>query len=107
MNSGALSDDGAMANSATSPAQCISENSQENDRCNDTLEGEEVLDLGVRNAQEWKLKEEVQHKATHSCRCNALTLGYVIWNIGEAWPDGCEQNRHALTASCGLDAELS
>jgi len=27
----------------------------------------------------------------------------VIGNFGKAWPDSCEQDGHALTASRGLD----
>jgi hypothetical protein len=27
----------------------------------------------------------------------------VIGDVGKAWPDGCEQDGHALTASRGLD----
>jgi hypothetical protein len=35
-----------MADGATGPTQRVTENGQENDWCNNTLEGEEVLDLG-------------------------------------------------------------
>ncbi len=59
--------------------------------------------LGVRYAEEGDLKHEVEHKATHSCRGDALASGYSIGDVGKAWPDGCEQDGHALTASCGLD----
>ncbi len=99
------------------------ENGQENDRCNKTLESEEILDLGgvsqvheppggglaagsylsIRYAEEGDLKHEVEHKATHSCRGDALASGYSIGDVRKAWPDGCEQDGHALTASCGLD----
>ena len=27
----------------------------------------------------------------------------MIRDVGKAWPDGCEQDGHALTASGGLD----
>ena len=59
--------------------------------------------FSIRYAQEGKLKQEVKHKATHSCRGDALVLGYVVGDVGIARPDGCEQDGHALTASRGLD----
>jgi hypothetical protein len=59
--------------------------------------------LGVRDAEEGKLKQEVENKATHSTRGDALVEGNVIGNVSKAWPDGCEQNGHALTASGSLD----
>lgn len=46
MHSRAFSDDRAVADGATSPAQSVSEDGEEDDWCNDRLEGEEVLNLG-------------------------------------------------------------
>ena len=46
MNSGTLGNDGAVADGATGLVQSITENSQENDWCDNTLEAKEVLDLG-------------------------------------------------------------
>ena len=44
--SGGLGDDSTISDSAASLVQRGTENGQENDRCNKTLESEEVLDLG-------------------------------------------------------------
>ena len=59
--------------------------------------------LGVRNAQEGNLEEEVEHKATHSSCGDTFAQRYVVRDIGKAWPDSCEQDDHALTTSRGLD----
>ena len=45
---GGLADDCALADGAAGLVQRRAENSQENYRCNKTLEGKEVLDFGVR-----------------------------------------------------------
>jgi hypothetical protein len=58
--------------------------------------------LSVRYTEEGQLKQEVEHKANHSRRGDALTLGDVVFDVGKAWPDRCEQNCHALAASRGL-----
>ena len=92
-----------IGDGATSPAQGVAKNGQENNGCNYTLESKEVLDLGVRDAQEGQLKQEIEQKADHSCSSNALILGNVIGDVFEARPDGCEQHGHALAASGGLD----
>jgi hypothetical protein len=104
---GASGDDLTVADGATSSAQSVAENSQENNWCDNTLEGEEVLNLGVRNAEEGELKQEVEDKSTHSCCGDALAFGNVIGDVGKAWPDGCEQDGHALTSSRGLDTTTS
>jgi hypothetical protein len=93
-----------MADGAAGLVQRAAEYSQENDGCNNTLKGEEVLDLGVRYAQEGKLEQEVEQKAAHSGSGDALAGGDVIGDVSKAWPDGCEQHDHALTSSRGLDA---
>lgn len=94
-----------MAESAAGPAQRIAEYGQEHDRRNDTLEAEEVLHLGVGNAEERELKQKVEDKAAHARRGDALRLGYVVRNPCKAWPDGRQQDRHALAAGRGLDTE--
>ena len=58
--------------------------------------------LCVGDAEEGKLQQEVKHKATHACRGNALALWDVIGDVGEAGPDGSEQDSHALAACRGL-----
>jgi hypothetical protein len=51
-----ISNDCALAESATSFVQSVTEDSQKDNRCNDALEGEEILDLGyVSNAQASRL----------------------------------------------------
>ena len=83
--------------------QCGAEDSQEDDRRNNTLQGEEILNLGVRDAQEWNLEQEVQEETNHAAGSDALTDGDVVGNVGKAGPDGCEQNSHALAPRCRLD----
>ena len=46
MDSSALSYDCTFADSPSSPSQSIPEDGQKDDRCNDTLESKEILDLG-------------------------------------------------------------
>ena len=79
-----------MIDGSASLVQSIAEDGQEYDRCNDTLESEEVLDLGIGDAQEGKLEQEVEQETNHSRRSDALVFGYVIGNVSEARPDGCE-----------------
>ena len=98
-----LSDNWTVGDGAAGSAQGITKNGQEDDGCNDTLESEEVLNLGVRDAEEGKLEQEVEHKATHSSGSDTFTFGNVIGDVSKAWPDSCEQDCHALTASCGLN----
>lgn len=43
--SGGLGDDRTLTDGAAGLVQCRTENGQEYDRCNNTLEGEEILDL--------------------------------------------------------------
>lgn len=107
------------------------ENGQEDDRCNKTLEREEILNLGgvshvsrglaaggwdglaatpylgVRDTQEGNLKQEVEQKANHSSCGDTLTVWYFVGDVGKAWPDGSEQYGHALTASRGLNTVCS
>jgi hypothetical protein len=102
---GTLGDDGAVADGTASSAQSVTKDSQEDDWSNDTLEGEEVLDLGVRNAQEGQLEQEVEHEAAHACGRDAFVFGNVIGDVCKAGPDGCEQDGHALTSGGGLHTE--
>ncbi len=46
--------------------------------------------LSVRDAEEGNLKQEVEEKANHPSRGDAFAVGYVIGDVGKAWPDGCE-----------------
>lgn len=59
MDGVALRNDGTMAEGAAGPPQRIAEDGQEHDGGNDTLEAEEVLDLGVWYTQEGQLKQEI------------------------------------------------
>lgn len=106
-HSGTLGDDFTMADGATGPAQRITKDGEEDDWCDDTLEGEEVLNLGVRNTEERKLEQEIEHKSDHSCSGDTLVERDVIGDSGKARPDGCEQNSHTLTTSRGLDTMSS
>lgn len=45
VNGSALGNHSAVANCSTRLMQCVTKDSQEDDRGNDTLKGEEVLDL--------------------------------------------------------------
>jgi hypothetical protein len=45
MNGSSLRNHSAVANRSTGLMQCITKDSQEDDRSDDTLEGEEVLNL--------------------------------------------------------------
>lgn len=103
----ALVDDTASAQGASGFVQGITKDRQENHGCNDRLESEEVLDLGIRNAQEGKLEQKVKQEAKHSLGVDALISGYGIWDVLVAWPDGCKQDSHTLTASRGLDTAHS
>lgn len=105
MDCGALRDDGAVADSSTSLVQSRTEDSQEDDGCDNTLEGEEVLHLGVWNTKEWQLKNEVEHVANHACGGDALAFGDGVRDVLEAWPDCCKQHNHTLASSRGLYTE--
>lgn len=100
-----MSDDSAGADSATGLVQRRSEDGQEDDWGNDGLEGEEVLDLGVRNAQERQLEQKVEEKADHASGRNALVEGNMVGNVGVAWPNSREQDSHALSSSRCLYTE--
>ena len=112
----ATGDNSAIADCTSSPSQSVAEDREENDRCNYTLESEEVLDLnlvshqcenrtykktyfGIRDTQEGQLKQKVQQEPHHSRCGNSLVLRDVVGDPGKTWPDGCEQDGHALTAS--------
>lgn len=56
MHKGWLGNDSAVTNGAASLVQRVAEDGKEDDGRNYTLEGEEVLDLGVGDTQEWKLQ---------------------------------------------------
>lgn len=73
-------------------------------RRDDGFECEEVLDFGVRNAEEGQLQQEIQDKTNHSGGADALRYGDVVLDVGEGGPNGCEQDCHALAASCCLHA---
>lgn len=62
----AFRDDRAVADCAASLVQRGSEDCQEDDRRDDRLEGEEILDLGVWDAQERQLEQEVQEEGDES-----------------------------------------
>ena len=98
----AFGEEGNVWEGATGPAEGVTEYGQENHWRDHTLEGEEVLDFGVRNAEEGKLKQEVEHKATHSGGGNALAGWYVVGDVLKAWPYSRKQDRHTLTARGGL-----
>lgn len=106
----------------------VSQDRKEDDRCNDGLEAEKILDLGkvskahkpfpatvgvwlrrkylgVRDAQERKLEKKIKQKCNHSGCCDALVFGNMVCNVCEAGPDGSEQQLHALATCSGLDAE--
>ena len=121
---GALGDDCAVADSAASFVQGRAKDGQEDYRCNDRLEHEEVLNLDsvsqvlraeqgliaesylrVRNAQERKLEQEIEQKSNHSSCRDTLAGGYSVVDVGKARPDGCEQDGHALPTSRGLNTE--
>lgn len=89
-NCGALSNDRAVTDGASSLVQGIAKNGQENNRCNNRLQSEEVLDFGVRNAEERQLKQEVQQKSYHSLGVNTLIVRYVIRDVLVARPDGSQ-----------------
>lgn len=59
--------------------------------------------LGVGDAQEWQLEQEIDEKANHSSRRNTLVFGDMIGDILITGPNGCKQDGHALSASRGLD----
>lgn len=64
---------------------------------------ENIAYLGVGDAQEGNLKQEIEQKADHSSSGDTLVLRDVIGDSGKAGPDGREQDRHTLTTSRGLD----
>lgn len=47
MDGSSLGYDGTVTDGTASPAQRVAEDSKEDNRCDDTLEGEEVLHLGA------------------------------------------------------------
>ena len=76
--------------------QSTSKDSKEDDGCNDRLESKEVLNLGVRNAEEGKLEQKVKQESTHSLGVDTLTGSDMVGNGCIAWPDGSQQDLHTL-----------
>lgn len=114
------SNDCAVADSTTGSSKRVAEDGEEYNRSNDTLESEEILNLNDRektagkvfrsylcvwDAQEWQLQEEVQQESNHSTGLDTFVIGDVVGDVCKAWPDGCEQNFHALSSGCGLNTE--
>lgn len=57
---GTFCDDCTVIDSTARLMQCVAKDCEKDDWRNHTLEREEILDLGVRYAEEWKLQQEVQ-----------------------------------------------
>lgn len=98
-----MCDDSAVGDGTASFVQCGTEDGQENNWCNNRLESEEVLNLGIWNTQEWELEQKVQYEAAHACSGDTLVVRNVIRDVLEAWPYRCEQDFHTLTTGGGLD----
>jgi hypothetical protein len=103
----ALCDDSAVGDGTASLVQSGTEDGQENNWCNNRLKSEEILNLGIRNTQEWQLEQEVQYEGAHASSGDTLVFRNVIWNVLKAWPYRCEQDFHTLTTGGGLDTAFS
>ena len=66
MHCSALCDDRAVADGSTGLVQRGAEDCQEDNGRDDRFEPEEILDLSIRNTQEWQLEQKVQEEGNKS-----------------------------------------
>jgi hypothetical protein len=81
------------------------EDREEDNRSDDRLEGEEILDSGVWYAEERNLQKKVEQESDHAWSRDTLIFRDGVVNMCEAWPRCRQQYGHALPTSNRLDTE--
>jgi hypothetical protein len=79
---------------------------EEDNRGDDRLEGEEILDFGVWNAEERYLQKKVEQEPDHARSRDTLVFRDGVVNSCEAWPRRRQQYGHALPTSDGLNTKV-